>query len=89
MADPLSITASIIAVLQLTESLIEYLKAVHDARKARIDFLSEVSGLHNLLIVLQNRVEQANSEDSRVRALGVEGGPLDRFKSHLENLLSK
>ena len=93
MPDPLGITGSIIAVLQLTASIIEYLKAVHDAHKDRIKFLSEVSVLHHLLAVLQNRVEKANDSNdpwfAQVRELGVERGPLDRLKSHLEHLESK
>jgi hypothetical protein len=48
MPDPLGIAASIIAVVQLTASVIEYLQAVHDAGKDRIGFLSEISGLHHL-----------------------------------------
>jgi len=92
MAEPLSIAASIIAVLQLTSSVVEYLQAVHDARKDRIDFLVEVSGLYHLLLALQNRVDKANAEDlwlTHFRQLGVRDGPLDQFKSHLERLVSK
>jgi hypothetical protein len=92
MAEPLGIAASIIAVLQLTASVIEYLQAVHDAPKDRISFLSEVSGLHHLLLALQDRVDNTNAEDlwrTQVRQLGVRDGPLDQFKSHLERLVSK
>jgi hypothetical protein len=92
MADPLSIAASIIAVLQLTASVIDYLQSVHDARKDRIDFLFEVSGLYQLLLALQNRVDKANAKDlwlSQVRHLGAKDGPLDQFKSSLEHLVSK
>jgi hypothetical protein len=92
MADPLSIAASIIAVVQLTSSVIDYLQAVHDARKDRIDLLFEVSGLYQLLLALQNRVDKANAEDrwlTQVRQLGVRDGPLDQFKSRLEHLVSK
>jgi hypothetical protein len=92
MADPLSIAASIIAVLQLTVSVIEYLQTVRDARKDRIDFLVEVSGLYHLLLALQNRVDGANAEDpwfAQVRLLGARDGPLDQLKSRLEHLVSK
>jgi hypothetical protein len=92
MADPLSITASIIAILQLTSSVIEYLRAVCDARKDRVALLFEASGLHELLLALQNCVEESNAEDpwfTEVRKLGVGGGPLNQFKSHLERLVSK
>jgi hypothetical protein len=92
MADPLSIAASIIAVVQVTASVIDYLQAVHDARKDRIDFLVEVSGLYHLLLALQNRVDRANAEDlwlTEVRQLGTRDGPLDQFKSSLERLVAK
>jgi hypothetical protein len=92
MADPLGIAASIIAVLQLTASVIEYLRATRDARKDRVDFLSEASGLRELLLALQNRVEESHADDlwlAQVRQLGVRDGPLDQFKSHLEHLVSK
>ena len=93
MPDPLGITGSIIATLQLTASIMEYLKAVHDAQKDRINFLSEVSMLHRLLAALQIRVEKANGSNDpwfiQVRELGIERGPLDRLKSHLKHLESK
>jgi hypothetical protein len=92
MADPLGITASIIAILQLTASVIEYLRAVLYARKDRVDCLLEIFGLHELLLALQIRVEKSHTEDlwlAQVRQLGVRDGPLDLFKSHLEQLASK
>jgi hypothetical protein len=76
----------------LTASVIEYLQTVRDARRDRIDFLVEVSGLYHLLLALQNRIDSAKAEDpwlTQVRQLGAEDGPLDQFKSRLEDLVSK
>lgn len=92
MSDPLSISASIIAVLQLTGAIISYLKDVHDAPQDRIDFLMEVSGLDVLLDALQKRVQEAKSGDpwlTELQPLGVKFGPLDQFNSDLKRLASK
>jgi hypothetical protein len=92
MSDPLSISASIIAVLQLTGTVISYLKDVHDAPQDRIEFLIEVSGLDGLLDALQKRVQEAKFGDpwlTELQALGVENGPLDQFNSDLRRLASK
>jgi hypothetical protein len=56
--DPLSITASIIAVLQLTGKLISYLSDVKNAPKDRIQCALEVSNLRNLLLTLRFRLEE-------------------------------
>jgi hypothetical protein len=92
MSDPLSVSASIIAVLQLTGSIISYLKDVHDAPQDRINFLVEISGLDGLLDALQKRVQEAKSGDPwlfELQALAVENGPLDQFNSDLKRLASK
>ena len=90
--DPLSITASIAAVLQVTGRIISYLKEVQDAPNDRIDLIIEVSGLKSLLAPLYTRIREAKSEDPWVTAvvnLGVKDGPLDQIRSALERLESK
>ena len=90
--DPLSITASITALLQLTGAIITYLKAVHDASQDRITFLVEISGLDNLLDVLRKRIDEAKPGDpwlAEIRTLGFENGPLRQIESHLKRLASK
>jgi hypothetical protein len=92
MSDPLSVSVSIIAILQLTGTIIDYLKDVHDAPQDRINFLVEISGLDGLLDALQKRVQEAKSGDpwlTELQALGVQNGPLDQLDSDLKRLTSK
>lgn len=90
--DPLSITASIIAVLQLTSSVVEYLDSVKDASKDRASCAIEASNLYGLLVNLRFRLEEANPNEpwyTAVRALAAQNGPLDQYKSALEQLQPK
>lgn len=86
--DPLSVTASIIAVLQLSAKVLEYLNGVKDASKDRAKCAIEASNVHSLLMNLRFRLEESTdaSWNTAVRALGVENGPLDQFKQALEAL---
>ena len=90
--DPLSITASIIAVLQLSAKVLAYLNDVKDAPKDRAQCAIETSNLYNLLFNLRVRVEEGDPMKpwyTAVRALAVENGPLDQFKQALETLQTK
>jgi hypothetical protein len=90
--DPLSVTASVIAVLQLTAEVIKYLHDVKDAPKECRQCTIEASNLHNLLTNLRYRLEDATNDDPwyrALRALNVENGPLDQYRQALEQLLSR
>jgi hypothetical protein len=90
--DPLSITASIIAILQLTSEVIKYLDDVKDAEKECKQCRLEASNLHSLLINLLYHLNQGKNLDpwyTAVRALNVENGPLDQYKQALEQLQSR
>jgi hypothetical protein len=90
--DPLSVTASIISVLQLSNKVIGYLNDVKDAPKDRAKCAIEASNLHSLLTNLRFRLEGGDVEASwftAVRALAVENGPLDQFKGALGLLQDK
>lgn len=93
--DPLSITASIIAVMQLTSTLLTYLNSVKDAPKERAHCAIEVSNLYNLLTVLRYRVEDSESNEPWHNALRVltvltvHGGPLDQYRHSLDKILEK
>jgi hypothetical protein len=87
--DPLSVTASIIAVLQLSAKVLGYLNDVKDASKDRVKCAIEASNAHNLLTNLRFRLEEGNADApwyTAVRALGVKNGPLDQFQQALEAL---
>lgn len=90
--DPLSVTASIIAVLQLSAKVLSYLNDVKDASKDRADCAMETSSLFSLLVSLRLRLEEGDASKSwyvAVRALSVENGPLDQFKQALETLQAR
>ena len=89
--DPLSITASIVAVLQLTHAVIGYLIDVKNAPRDLTQCALEASNLYNLLVTLRLRLEESSDElwYAEVRALDVENGPLDQYKRALEQLQKK
>ena len=90
--DPVSLTAGIIAIVQFTSTVVGYLNDVNDAPKDRARCATEASNLFNLLTNLKYRLEEADNDRSwytAVRALTVDGGPLDQYKSALEQLQPK
>ena len=92
MADPLSITASVVAILQLTGEVIKYLNDVKDAPKECQQCTLEACNLQNLLFNLRYRLEEGQSSDpwfTAIRALAVAGGPFDQYKQALEQLQAK
>jgi hypothetical protein len=87
--DPLSVAASIIAILQLSNKVIGYLNDVKDASKERAKCAVEATNLHSLLTNLRYRLEDADVHSpwfTAIRALAVDQGPLDQFKQTLELL---
>ena len=90
--DPLSLSASIIAVLQLTGKLLSYMNDLENATKDQAQLVVEVSNIYSLLISLRFRVEQSNAHDpwfKAVRSLGTEDGPLEQMMGALQRLASK
>ncbi|KAF1939264.1 hypothetical protein EJ02DRAFT_446309 [Clathrospora elynae] len=90
--DPLSIAASIIAVLQLSAKVLAYLNDVKDASKDRAKCAVEASNLHSLLLSLRFRLEEGTTNTpwyTAIRALAVDNGPLDQFKQALETLQNR
>jgi hypothetical protein len=90
--DPLSITASVIAILRLTGTVLGYLSDVKNAPKECQQCAIEASNLLHLLTILRYRLEQGQTGDpwfTAIRALSVENGPLDQYKQALEQLRSR
>ena len=90
--DPLSVTASIIAIVQLTSDVIKHLNDVKDAPKDRARLTMEVSNLSNLLVTLNCLLEEGKSNEAwykEVNSLGVKEGPLDQYRDALEKLQLK
>ncbi|KAL9134056.1 MAG: hypothetical protein Q9175_004768 [Cornicularia normoerica] len=90
--DPLSISASIAALLQLTSTVIQYLNGVKGAPEDRRMLLSELASVNGFLFILQDQADQAKQGDqwsSTLQSLNVPEGPLDQFRRALERLSSK
>jgi hypothetical protein len=92
MADPISIAASITAVLQLAGTVIQYLNGVKGAPKERQRILNEVSSVSGVLFLLQDHAEQAREGDSwllTLKSLNVPDGPFEQLEAALERLASQ
>lgn len=93
MADPLSLSASIVALLKLSSNVFSCLSKVHHAHKERRSLLSEVSTITGLLHLLKDQAEREKLESSQTWALTVNlllapCGPLDQLKDALEILVA-
>lgn len=90
--DPLSLTASIVAVLQLTQTLTSCIYEVRNATVEQANLAVEASNLYHLLTTLRFRIEEAGLDDpwfNEVKLLGRENGPLDQFKIILETMVNE
>ena len=90
--DPMSMTASIVAILQLTTTLTGYINDVRKATKEQARIAVEASNLYGLLTNLRYRVEEARSDEpwyNQVKLLAVKDGPLDQFKDTLEKMVER
>jgi hypothetical protein len=90
--DPLSITASIVAILQLTNAWIEYLDSVRDCPKDLANLADEASNLNSLLRKLRFRVETARLDEpwfNEIELLMAENGAFDQYRAILQQLYDK
>ena len=86
MADLLSVTASIISVLQLTGTIIRYLGNVQDATGYKTRLLLEVSGAKGVLETLRDLSQESVQGDPILSTLGLLGEPLKHLESTLRKL---
>jgi hypothetical protein len=91
MADPLSATASIIAVLQLSAKLLQYLRGVTGAPKERRRLILEISSLRGVLETLQDTLNDATTKAwaSTRTSLVDPRGPLALLETSLEEIVRK
>jgi hypothetical protein len=90
--DPLSMTASIIAVLELTSTLTNYINNVEKATAEQAKVAVEASNLFSLLTSMRFRMEGTRSDDpwfNQVKMLGTYNGPLDQLRDTLEEMVGK
>ena len=87
MADPLSTSASIIAILGLTGEVIKYLATAKDGSEDRDKIRQELIYTIGFLYILKDQAAQLpldNNASSTMRALTMTKGPLEQFKTALE-----
>ncbi|KAH6643577.1 hypothetical protein C7974DRAFT_985 [Boeremia exigua] len=89
--DPLSVTASIIAILQLTAKVGEALGDATDASTDRSQFTADLSNLSSLLVSLLTRLEEGSNDPwhANVRRLGGKDGIISQYRVALEQLKDK
>lgn len=90
--DPLSLSAGIIAVLQLTGTLLSHLNDMRNMTKDQNQLAVEASNIYSLLVSLRFRVEHSNAHDpwfTAIRNLGMKNGPLDQIRGALAHLVAK
>ena len=90
--DPISLTASFITIIQLSASVVEYLKQAKNGSRDRIQLREEVRTVACMLQVLNDRAEDAEDLEynlASLKSLAGENGPLNQLKCALELLKSK
>ena len=96
--DPLSVSASITAILQMTGSVIQYINGVRGSPTERERFLTELNGINIILLQIQDPVEEAEQtaepgETARwsetLQSLNQPNGPLKQLEQVLRTLESK
>jgi hypothetical protein len=86
MAD---LVGTIIGIVQLAATVVQYLNDVKDASKDSHEILVEVSSTTGILISLKDlvsRSEQGEKWLDTIRSLGMPDGPLNQFQASLETL---
>jgi hypothetical protein len=89
MGDPLSISASIVAILQLAGTVMQYLIDVRGAPDDRQRLLVEISSINGVLYTLKDQAERTqwgNPWSNTMRSLNQSKGPLEQFKTALDQL---
>jgi hypothetical protein len=87
--DPLSFTASIIALLKLTAKVNSYLLDVRGAPEEYRRCESEVLNIQTLLMELRRRLAEPGQSEpwfAKVQELGIKDGPLDQYRRAVEQL---
>jgi hypothetical protein len=94
MSDSLDVASAIIAILQLTQEVTQYLLEVKDANAERQRILNEITSGVGFLYILKNKAESSSSQNdpalfNTLRTLNTTNGPLDQFKFALTRIAKK
>ncbi|KAL8689137.1 MAG: hypothetical protein Q9218_005122 [Villophora microphyllina] len=90
--DPISVAASLGAIIQLSTKAAQFLKEIKHGSEDRIKLREGIRSTACLLEMLQDRVEDADGggkDLSSIKMLGECGGPLDQLRDALEQLIKK
>jgi hypothetical protein len=86
MADPLSVSASIVALLQLSATAIKFLRDMKDAPDDLRRLTIEVCSIKGLFLTLQDLVDSGDTGLETMQSLNAPNGPLKECQSGLERL---
>jgi hypothetical protein len=89
MADPLSITASIVAVAQISAALIKTLGDLKDTPRDLRLLRTEIESLRSVLLPALESLRRSEEEKAAIIQLLSAHGPLEEFRILLENLEKK
>ena len=92
MGDPLSVTTSIITVLQLASSVAAYLRDVKDASKDCKKLVLEISCTRGILATLSDTISDVEDSDAwalTIKTLAEPDGPLTNLQTLLKQLEAK
>ena len=90
--DPVSFAASLAALIQLSTKVAQFLKDVKSGSEDRIRLRDELRGTQCLLVMLQDRIDDAEfleKDLASIRSLNIPGGPLEQLTRALEQLERK
>ena len=87
--DPVSLSASITALLQLTGTVVIYLHDVKNAPDDMRKLLVEISSIRGLLSGLQDLATLDDTWVNTMKMLDGSNGPLSQFRHTLESLAAK
>jgi hypothetical protein len=88
MADPLSISASILGILQLSAVVVQHINSMKDASEERKKLLNEIGTTSDFLAIINNPVRLTQQGDSW-ESLSKPGGPLEQLEAVLKKLDAK
>ena len=88
--DPISLAASLAALIQLTTQTAQLLKGIKSGSDERIKLREEIRSTVCLLQMLQDRVDDAEMVEkdlASIASLNFPGGPIDQLNDALQKLI--
>ena len=88
--DPISLTASLAALVQLSTQAAQLLKAIKNGSDDRVKLRDEIRSTICLLQMLQDRVDDAELVEKDLASIGLlnsSGGPIDQMNEALQQLI--